>query len=463
MPFTRRDFLRGSGLTATGLGLGRASWAGIAAAATAPAAARQPAAAPHPAATGETAPAFRPDDWASVRAQFRLAPDYAHLSSFFIASHPAPVRQAIETYRRALDENPFGYLEGHMFEADKDKLWLQVCAAAAGYIGGAPDEIALTGSTTMGLALLYNGLRLKPGQEILTTVHDHYSHHESIRLAAEKWGGTVRKVALYDTGATVSVDQVVSRLRAAVTPAVRVIGITWVHSSTGVRLPIRAMADAIAAINHGRGEADRALLVVDGVHGLGAVDESVPSLGCDFFAAGTHKWIFAPRGTGLIWARPANWALVTPTIPSFMADESYLAWEDGRPPAGPTRASQASPGGFFAYEHQWATVEAFRFHQQIGRARIADRIATLNGRLKEGLASMKHVTLHTPRDRSMSAGINAFEVRDHAPSDVVRTLLEHRIIASTSPYKPTYPRLAAGIMNTPEEVAAALAVVRSMA
>jgi len=453
MPFTRRDFLRGSGLAATSLGLGRASWAGAAASVTANAAAGEPAA----------APAFRADDWASVRAQFRLAPDYVHLSSFFIASHPAPVREAIETYRRALDDNPFGYLEGHMFEADKDKLWLQVCAAAAEYIGGAPDEIALTGSTTMGLALLYNGLRLKPGQEILTTTHDHYSHHESIRLAAAKWGGSVRKAPLYDTGATVSVDQVVSRLRSAITPAVRAIGVTWVHSSTGVRLPIRAMADAVAGINRGRGEADRAILIVDGVHGLGAVDETVASLGCDFFVAGTHKWIFAPRGTGLIWAKPDNWALVTPTIPSFMADEPFVAWEDGRPPAGPTRAAQVSPGGFFAFEHQWATVAAFQFHKQIGRARIAERIASLNGRLKDGLAAMKHVTLHTPRDRGLSAGVNAFEVANRTPEAVVKTLHEHRVVASTSPYKPTYPRLAAGIMNTPEEVDTALAVVRSMA
>jgi len=423
MPSTRRAFLWGSGLTATGLGLGRASWAG--------AVARSAATAP------ETAAWFRPDNWASVRAQFRLSHDYAHFACYFLASHPGPVRAAIESYRRSLDENPLRYVEAHMCEADNEKLWRQVCAAAAEYIGGSPDDIALTCNTTMGLALLYNGLRLKPGQEILTTAHDHYSHHESIRLAAEKWGGTVRKVSLYESGARVSVDQVVSRLRAAITPAVRLIGVTWVHSSTGVRLPIREMAEAIATVNSGRGEADRALLIVDGVHGLGAVDASVASLGCDFFAAGTHKWIFAPRGTGLIWARPENWALVIPTIPTFTADESYLAWEDGRPPAGPTRAATVSPGGYFAFEHQWAAVAAFRFHQTIGRTRIADRIATLNGRLKDGLASMKHVTLHAPRDRTPSAGVNAFEVANRTPEAVVRALLERRIIASTSPYKPT--------------------------
>ena len=45
--------------------------------------------------TKENAPAdFK--DWESVRRQFELAPDYIHFALFFLASHPRPVRQAIE-------------------------------------------------------------------------------------------------------------------------------------------------------------------------------------------------------------------------------------------------------------------------------------------------------------------------------------------------------------------------------
>jgi len=442
---TRRDFVRGSGLAVGALGLLRPSLASAA-----------PAAEP-------TSPSFTPGDWTSVRAQFRLAPEWTHMSSFYIVSHPAPVREAIEFHRRALDADPFGYLERHMFEEDRDQLWRKVCAAAAGYIGGKPEEVALTHSTSEGLALLYNGLKLKPGQEILTTAHDHYVHHESIRLAVEKHGGATRRIALYDVGAPVTSDSIVARLRDAMTPAVRVVGVTWVHSSSGVRLPIRKIADAIAEANRGRAEADRVLLVVDGVHGFGAVDESVAGLGCDFFASGTHKWIFAPRGTGLVWGRPEAWGQVAPTVPSFMDFDAYVAWQDGKAPAGPTRASQFSPGGFTAFEHQWAAIEAFGFHERIGRARIAARIAELNSHIKDGLATMAHVTLHTPRDPALSAGINCFEVRGIAPADVVKKLLAKKVIASTSPYKVTYPRLAAGIMNTPEDVDRALAAVRALA
>jgi len=445
MGVTRRQFVLGSGLAAGGVGLAGRTVAGATTAAL-----------PNGVAS------FKPDDWASVRAQFRLDPDFAHLSNFYIVSHPKPVRDAIDRHRQALDENPFLYLEQHMFERVEDMLWMKVIAAAAEYTGGKPEEIALTSSATMGLALIYNGLRLKPGQEILTTVHDHYSHHESIRLAAAKWGTPVRRATLYDTGAKSNTEEIVSRLKAAVTPKTRVVGLTWTHSNTGVRLPIRRLADALGEINRNREETDRALLVVDGTHAFGAVEENVTSLGCDFLASGTHKWILAPRGTGIVWAPAARWALLEPTIPSFIDLDAYNAWQDGRLP-GPTSAAAVSPGGFFAYEHQWAAVEAFRFHKEIGRARIGARIAELNGRIKDGLAKIPKVTLHTPKDPALSAGINCFEVAGVTPQDVVKKLLDRRIIASTSPYKVTYARLSAGIMNTPEEIDRALAAVRAIA
>src|SRR5438067_11214886 len=73
-----------------------------------------------------TPPAPRLDDWAKVRAQFRLTPDYVHLSGFYIASHPAPVRAAIDSLRQAIDENPFLAVEHGMFESAAENLQLRV-------------------------------------------------------------------------------------------------------------------------------------------------------------------------------------------------------------------------------------------------------------------------------------------------------------------------------------------------
>lgn len=406
---------------------------------------------------------FDPHDWRSVRDEFLLSPELAHLSNFYFASNPTPVRDAITRYRRAFDEDPHGFLDDNMFRRDEDMLWRSVCAAAAEYVGGQSDEIALTSSTTTGLALIHNGLRLKPGQEILTTTHEFYPHYEAIRLASDKWGASMREVPLYEDSFHFSADEAVERVRAAVRPNTRVFAVAWVHSNTGVRLPMAAIADAIADVNRNRDEEDRVLLVVDGVHGFGVVDEDVATMGCDFFSAGTHKWILGPRGTGIVWAKPENWALVQPTIPSLMAKEPSNAWRQGRPPAEPDAGAWISPGGFFAYEHQWATVEAFNFHRQIGRKRIQDRIAEMNSLIKDGLANMEHVMLHTPLDPELSAGIVTFDVHGYNPRDVVQILRDNRVIASCTPYAEPRVRLSAGIVNFPEDIEMALTVIRSLA
>ncbi|MFF9162070.1 aminotransferase class V-fold PLP-dependent enzyme [Streptomyces longwoodensis] len=413
--------------------------------------------------TPDTAPQpYDPGDWESVRAQFLLSPDLVHLSNFYLASNPTPVRDAITNYRRAFDENPHSFLDDNMFAREEDKLWRTVCAEAAEYVGGHADEIALTTSTTMGLALTYNGLRLRPGQEVLTTTHEFYPHHEAIRLATDKWGATMRSVSLYDSSFDFSPDEALERLRAAVRPETRVFGVAWVHSNTGVRLPMARVAGTIAELNRNRDEDDRILLVVDGVHGFGVADEDVARMGCDFFSAGTHKWILGPRGTGIMWATPENWALIQPTIPSLMSAETSAAWRQDRRPTGPTQASWVSPGGFFSYEHQWAAAEAFRFVRQIGRKRIQDRIAELNSQIKEGLAAMDHVTLHTPLAPELSAGIVTFDVDGHSPQDVARILRENRVIANSTPYGVPHVRLSAGIVNFPDEIDVALNVIRSL-
>ncbi|HYM81579.1 MAG TPA: aminotransferase class V-fold PLP-dependent enzyme [Candidatus Limnocylindria bacterium] len=401
--------------------------------------------------------------WSAIRSQFLLDRKLLHFSSFFIASHPKSVRDAIDGFRRALDANPFLVVERGMFESEAQNLQLKVCEEAAAYLGGRRDEIALTSNTTTGLALVYHGLALKPGDEILTTLHDHFAHHESIRLATERTGASMRKVLLYEQAADASAETIVKRLRTAVRPKTRAIGVTWVHSSTGVRLPIPQIAEAVREINRTRSEKDQLLLIVDGVHGLGAVDESVAEMGCDFLCAGTHKWMFAPRGTGIVWARPENWTRIRPTIPSFSSFDVLEAWMAEKAPSGPNTAARSTPGGFVAYEHQWAMGAAFRFHQRIGRRRIAERIRKLNDQCKEGLAAIRGVRVHTPRDPSLSAGIIAFEVRGNTTNEVVSKLLARRIVASAAPYRESYARLAPSLVNDPSEVETALRAVRAVA
>ena len=441
MPLTRRDFLVSGSLS---LAAGALSPLLVHAAKSKP----------------STPPDFK--DWESVRREFDLAPDYIHLALFFLASHPRAVRQAIEQYRERIDANPFVAVDSAIFEPTNVNIPLQVCQAIASYIGGDPQHIALTQNTTTGLALLYHGLPLREGDEILTTTHDHYVHHESIRLATGRCGATWRKIPLFDSYNSISPDEIAERVRKAIGPKTRAVGVTWVHSSSGVRLPIARIAQSVAEANRGREEKDRVLLIVDGVHGLGVEDPKITALGCDAFATGTHKWMFGPRGTGFVWAKPAVWQRMRPIIPTFTSPDIFEAWEQEHDPQTPARAAWFSPGGFQAFEHYWALPTAIHFHQDIGPARVTARIHELNGQMKAELARMPNIQLYTPRDANLSAGIVCFDVKGMKPEQVVKRLLDQRIVASTTPYRVSYARVACSVVNTPQEVDSVLRAIRQL-
>jgi selenocysteine lyase/cysteine desulfurase len=399
---------------------------------------------------------YDPGDWASIRDQFPLTPDILHFAAFVLAAHPRPVADAIERHRRGLDEDTHGYLEEQQGESE-----LAGGAAAAEYLGADPGEIAFTDSTTMGLGLVYGGLRLQPGQEVLTTEHDFYSTHEALRLIADRDGATVRRVRLYDRPAGASVDEIVSRLTAAVTPATRAVAVTWVHSSTGVKLPIAQIAAALADVNAGRGAAERVLLSVDGVHGLGAEDETVATLGCDFLISGTHKWLFGPRGTGIVWGRREAWEAIGPTIPPFAA-EHFGAWAAGASPSGTDPGASNTPGGYHSFEHRWAVAEAFRFHLDIGKAAVAQRTSEQATQLKAGLADVGGVEVVTPADPGLSAGIVCVSTGAVAPAGVVGALADRQIAASVTPYRESYLRFGPSIVTAPDEVDAVVDAMREL-
>ena len=401
--------------------------------------------------------AFDPDDWASVRDQFALTRDRIHMAMFLLASHPRPVAEAVERHRKAFDLDPAMHWEEHFMTAEPEMV-----AAAGEYLEADPAHIALTDSTTMGLGLVYGALKLGPGHEILTTPHGHFSTIESLRLRAERTGATVRRVALYDDPAKTSVDEVVSRMRAGITDQTRVLAVTWVHSSTGVKLPLAALSEALRDINAGRDAADRVLFCVDGVHGFGVDDITMESLGVDFFMAGTHKWMFGPRGTGIVYGRPEAWERLDLVIPNF--GPWVGVWIGALPPDTPlvTPGNMFTPGGFHSFEHRWALGEAFRFHLALGKARVQERIHALNTQAKEALAAMPHVHLHTPMSPALSAGINCFEVDGHTPTEVVEHLHRSRITGSTSPYPVSYARIAPSLINDEDEVARTVAAIAEL-
>jgi selenocysteine lyase/cysteine desulfurase len=361
--------------------------------------------------------AYDPRDWASVKAQFALSKDVRHFDAFVLATHPKPVREAIDRHRRGLDADPAGYIHAHELENDE-----RVLQAAARYLDVPPD-FAFTDSTTMGLGLVYGGIQID-GRPVATE-HDFYSTHESLRLRFGKFA----QIRLYDDPAQATVSEMVDRARDV---DAGLLALTWVHSGTGVKIPVQEIA-----------EATNATVVLDGVHGLAADDLPIDSV--DVLVAGTHKWLGGPRGTGLVWSRA--WDRLRPIIPSFHPGSPAASW---------------SPGGYHTFEHRWALAEAFDFHHRIGRTEVTKRIQSLATRLKQGLAELANVRLVTPMAEEVSAGIVCFEIDGLDPPTAVQRLRDKKIAASVTPYEQPYVRLGTGLWVDEADVDAALGAITKL-
>ena len=377
------------------------------------------------------------DPWTGFKQLFNQDPDYLHFSNFLVASHPRPVREAIERYRAQIDRNP-----GLAMDWDLQETWKregQVREWAARYLNATPPQIALTGSTSEGLAMIYGGIKVRPDQEILTTVHEHYATQNVLDFRVQRQGTQVRRIKLFGSPSRVSADEVLGTLQRAIRPNTRVLGMTWVQSGSGVKLPVGAIGQLVDEHNRNRDDQDRILYVVDGVHGFGVENLGFPDMHCDFFIAGTHKWMFGPRGTGLVCARDATNNYVTPMVPTFSEDKDF--------------ATIMTPGGYHAFEHRWAADEAFKLHLQLGKAPVQARIHGLNAELKAQLLAHPQIELVTPRSPELSAGFTFFRVKGQDSDRVAAYMQKNRVVidAVDRDVGPVI-RTAPGLLNNSDEI-----------
>ncbi len=412
----RRTFLKQASLLAAAMPLGNLALAS--------------AQAPRP-------PATSTSTWSQLRQLFDLDPDYIHLSNFLITSHPRPVRKAIEKYRAVLDRNP-----ALAMDYDTEYTWrreAQVRESVGRYLQIKPTQIALTGSTTEGLAMLYGGIHVRPGQEILTTVHEHYSTRNVLKYRTLREGTQVRTIELFKSPHLMSTDEVLGNIDRSIRPNTRVLGMTWVQSGSGVKLPIGEIGKLVDHHNRNRDEHERILYCVDGVHGLGVEDISFADLNCDFFVAGTHKWMFGPRGTGIFCARSEKLEHLTPTTATFSENKDF--------------ATIMTPGGYHSFEHRWAVDQAFELHMQLGKANIQSRIHELNSYLKQRLLEYPGIELVTPLSPEHSAGFTFFRGKDLDTDATAAWLIKNRVLVDAV-YRDAGPvvRMAPGLLNSEEDI-----------
>ncbi|MDQ3820281.1 MAG: aminotransferase class V-fold PLP-dependent enzyme, partial [Acidobacteriota bacterium] len=161
----------------------------------------------------------------------------------------------------------------------------------AALIGCTADELLITRSATDAMNCTGLGINLERGERVLTTDVEHEGGSVCWSYLKRRRGIDIDTISIalgdFDTKA------ILSRFEKAITDRTKVISVSHVISSTGLRMPIAEIA--ALAKNYG------ILCVVDGAQAVGGIDVDVRKLGCHAYVGTGHKWLMGPKGTGFLY------------------------------------------------------------------------------------------------------------------------------------------------------------------
>jgi selenocysteine lyase/cysteine desulfurase len=179
-----------------------------------------------------------------------------------------------------------------------------------------------------------------------------------------------------------------------------------VVNTNGMILPVKE----VSAMARERG----ILVAVDGAQAPGHIPVDLHDLGCDFYAASSHKWLFSPKGVGVFYARAASQSLLRPLIVAY-------GWEDETIRRLENYNTRNLP-------EVLGLGVAFDFQQLVGPERRAARILELKRYLHDRIADDDRFAIKTPADDALSAGITTVEIVGRQAREVASALAENHHI-----------------------------------
>jgi selenocysteine lyase/cysteine desulfurase len=235
--------------------------------------------------------------------------------------------------------------------------------------------------------LVATGMRLEPGDEILTTTHEHPGGLNGWQHMEQMQDVVVNKIDLPVPAK--SKAEILERVEDGITARTRVCSFSHITTTTGLIMP---MAE-IAEITRPRD----ILLVCDGAQAPGMLDVDVHQLGVDAYASSSHKWMLAPKGSGLLYVRREAQDRIRPvSAHAGMRGSRYAAYSGA---VGTRNTPMLLAHG-----------DTMDFHDALGRGRVEARTRALTAHLRQRLAEIPKLTCVTPDDPELSAAMTSYTV-----------------------------------------------------
>jgi selenocysteine lyase/cysteine desulfurase len=344
-------------------------------------------------------------DFAPFRALFPVTRELTFLNHAAVAAPPQPVVEAVAGFLAECATK--GSLDYSRWLARLTKVRRQ----AAALLGATAEEMAFVPNTSTGLATVAEGLDWRPGEAVLVAVPD-FPANVYPWQHLERRGVVVRCVERRPDGRFGPVE-----VAKALVPGSRLLAISSVDYVTGFAADLPALGEFCRE--------QGLLFCVDAIQSLGVLPLDVKACGIHLLAAGGHKWLLGPMGSGLLYVdRRVADRFEPPLVgwKSVVDEENFELHFELKQDAGKFEPGTLNLPGIFGLG------AALELLQSVGVEPIRQRVLALNERFAEGLRD-RGLEVVSPRGETERSGILSFR----PPGDFrrcCRFLAERRVAVS---------------------------------
>ncbi|HEX5703471.1 MAG TPA: aminotransferase class V-fold PLP-dependent enzyme [Pyrinomonadaceae bacterium] len=330
--------------------------------------------------------AMNEDYWSTIQNAFSVTRGIINLNNGGVSPSPRIVTEALVRYIWQ-QEDATAYTMWQILEPQSETIR----TGLAELFGCDREEIAITRNASESLETLLLGLDLKSGDEVLTTTQDYPRMLTTIRQRERREGIklSVIKIPIPPK----NIEEITSAFARAITPRTRLIQISHQVNLTGQITPVKAVCEMARA----RGVET----IVDGAHSFAQFHFKQADLNCDYFGTSLHKWLYAPKGTGMLYVKRDKIAKIWPLFP---AEEKQK-----------TDIRKFEEVGTHSAAPRLAIGEAMLFHNGVGGKRKEARLRYLSHYWMNQLKGIPGVRFNTSFEPAQMCAIANVQIEGLDP------------------------------------------------
>ena len=254
-----------------------------------------------------------------MRSEWLLDPDVTYLNHGTVGATPRRVLAHQRAITDEIERQPAKFMLRELADSHADFTFpsrIRVAAAeVAEFVGVAGEDLMFVDNITTGANAILRSFPFASGDEIAVTSLGYGGVVNAATYVTRTINGTLRTIELPQPGA--EPGDYIAAIAAGLGDRTRLLIVDHLTPATALVLPLAE----IAVLCHERG----VLVLADGAHVPGNIAVDIESLGVDWYVANLHKWAWAPRSAGVLWAAEQHHEYLHPTVISWGLDHGLSA------------------------------------------------------------------------------------------------------------------------------------------